>query len=196
MTMRRAQAGCRIHREALVAFVDRHERTPRTDAALDHLARCPGCATELSEVALAIAALRRLRRELDSAEPPADGWERLVTRVRRPTPAPWRWPMTLAGLVASTLLVAVLVSPLALRGPAADEPALAFGPPSWAIPSQADRRLEADYLWISRQPTFSAPTRLGVPGSGPRRGPDGIRMVPEQKEVGPPTSSGLAPLAS
>ncbi len=196
MTTRPHRAVCRSHREALVAFVDRRERTARSTEALDHLERCPACAAELSETALAIAALRRLRREVEGVEPPADDWERLVARVRRPNPAPWRWPMTLAGIVTSTLLVAVLVSPLAVRGPAPDEPELASGPPSWAIPSRADRQLEAEYLWISRQPTVSAPTRLGVPVFGPRGGPDGIRISPQQKEVGPTTSSGLAPRAS
>ena len=187
---------CAIHRDALLAFVDRRERTARTDAALAHLELCATCEVELTEVALAVTALRRIGRQVALVEPGPDAWPALLSRVRRRDAAPWHWPMTLGGLVTSTMLVAVLVVPLALRGPGADDPGADVTIPSWAIPTRSDRRAEADYQRASRQPSFSPPAREVHLISGPRLAPDGLRFVPQQKEVEPTKTSGLAPNAS
>jgi anti-sigma factor RsiW len=107
---------CADHRTALLDFVDRDERGPDTARALAHLDRCRACERDLAEVALAIAALRRLGREVSAAEPSPDAWLRLVGRITRPVD-PWRWRATIGGMVTSTLLVAVLVAPVTLGLP-------------------------------------------------------------------------------
>ena len=107
---------CADHRAALLDFVDRGERGPGTARALAHLDRCHTCERDLSEVALTIAALRRIGREVAVAEPAADAWLKLRARVTRPID-PWRWRATIGGMVSSTLLVAVLVGPATLGVP-------------------------------------------------------------------------------
>ena len=107
---------CADHREALLDFVDHGERGPATTRAIAHLDRCRTCERDLSEVALTIAALRRIGREVTLAEPAADAWLRLRARVTRPID-PWRWRATVGGMVTSTLLVAVLVAPATLGLP-------------------------------------------------------------------------------
>ncbi len=102
---------CRTHREALLAFVDRREVGPATDAALAHLDRCDRCGAELVVVARAIHALRTIGREAALVEPPAGDWPVLAARVRRPGEPAWRWRMPLAGLVATAAVVALLVGP-------------------------------------------------------------------------------------
>jgi hypothetical protein len=104
---------CGRHRATLIDFVDRRELGSATAAALSHLDRCRTCEEELSAIALTIAALRRLHREVDGEEPAADAWLRLRERVQRPI-NPWAWRASLGGLVSSTLLVAIFVAPVAL----------------------------------------------------------------------------------
>lgn len=105
---------CGRFRESLVAFVDRRETRPDTDAALDHLERCRTCVRELEDTALAIAALRRFERESRMIEPAPDAWARLRARVDRPREAVWRWRASLAGLALSGALVAMIMGPGAL----------------------------------------------------------------------------------
>jgi len=107
----RAPQTCDAHREALTALVDRHERLPATEAALDHLDRCDSCVAELEAIAEAVHALRGIGREAALADPPDDIWPGLAARVRRPGEPAWRWRMPLAGLVATAAVVALLVGP-------------------------------------------------------------------------------------
>jgi hypothetical protein len=165
---------CGTHRAALIDFVDRRALGSATAAALSHLDRCRACEEELSGIALAIAALRRLHREVEGEEPAADAWLRLRARVQRPID-PWRWRATLGGLASSVMLVAVLVGPTALGGrdleTASQEPWL-----------QQETRVEALYLAAIRAGDLP-PTPRAVRGSGsiPRNYPDEIREV--RKEV-------------
>lgn len=128
---------CVDHRAALIDFVDRRDLGPATAAALDHLDRCRSCEAELSGIALAIAALRRLHGDVQRVEPPADAWLRLRARVERPAEV-WRWRTTLAGLTASALLVAVLVAPVSFGSAPNHVPQ-----PPWLA---AELRREAAYL--------------------------------------------------
>ncbi len=185
MILRRA-TGCSRYRTVLLDFVDRRDaragrdpadRSPATLDALDHLDRCPRCSAELPDVALAITGLRRIRDQVATAEPSADAWPRLLARVSRPNPAPWRWPATLGGLVASTMLVAVLVAPVAMDVSHKSEVVTSV-PPVSAPFSKA----ELDYLSAARQirspqDSDDASDRESVP----RLYPDGIR--PTEKEV-------------
>lgn len=176
MILARRASSCSRHRAVLVAFVDRRERTPATFDALDHLDRCRACTEELSGIALAIAGLRRIHHQVDAVEPPIDAWPRLVARITRPHPAPWRWPATLAGMVASTLLVAVLVAPTALDTTRQTEVLTSVAPVPVRM-SDAER----SYLAAARRVRPAADVAESTGGSVPRIYPDGIR--PEQKEV-------------
>jgi hypothetical protein len=165
---------CGTHRAALIDFVDRRALGSATAAALSHLDRCRACEEELSGIALAIAALRRLHREVDGEEPAADAWLRLRARVQRPID-PWRWRASLGGLAGSLMLVAVLVGPMALGGRDLDRSTLS----PWLL---RETRVEAGYL-AAIQAGDLPPTPRAWRGSGsiPRNYPDEIREV--RKEV-------------
>jgi hypothetical protein len=123
----RRRSACAGHRAALLDFIDRRERGPGTDVALAHLDRCRHCETELSEIALAITALRRIRSEVQLAEPSRDAWERVRrVAVRRPAP-PWRWRISLGATMVAAALAAVVVMPTAFGSLAAPWPPIAGG---------------------------------------------------------------------
>ncbi len=185
---------CAHHRAALLDFVDRREQGPATDAALAHLDRCRACESELTEIALAIAALRRLHAEVRTAEPPRDAWARLRAHVGRRPVAPWRWRLGIGGLMTSALLVGVLVGPLAIdpsRNATAisDAPYQRISPMPEAV-SPAELRTEQEFLLTRRENAAKSIIRpislftsrvLGVDEIALRIFPDGVR--PEQKEV-------------
>jgi anti-sigma factor RsiW len=100
---------CRRHRAALVDFVDRRERGPKTPAALDHLARCERCEQEMAEFALTIVALRRAGRELAAVPVP--------TGIPYRVPAPplrrdrWSWRLQAGGLLTCAAIVGLVILP-------------------------------------------------------------------------------------
>lgn len=123
--MRPRATACARHRDALLAFVDRRETGPETDAALDHLERCRGCVRDLEATALAVAVLRRLEREARAVEAPPDSWERLHARVDRPRGPIWRTWSSLAGLAVGAGLVGAFLAPVSVwshRGGYLQEP--------------------------------------------------------------------------
>jgi hypothetical protein len=183
---------CERQQAALLDFVAHRERTRTTDAALDHLDRCERCTAEMSDVALAVAGLRRIGEQILVAEPAPDAWARLVARVSRPHPSPWRWRATLTGMVASTMLVAVLVAPFALHGTSQQE-AVSVLPPVSAPMSPAERA----YVAAARQLRLSADSASvdGVEadgGSVPRIYPDGIRPIEKEVTSTKPTGRPLS----
>lgn len=107
----RTSAGCARHRDVLIALVDRGERGPLTDHALDHLERCDRCTRELEATAEAIHALQGIGREATLAAAPDDVWPDLAARVRRQGEPAWRWQLPLASLMATAAVVALLVGP-------------------------------------------------------------------------------------
>jgi hypothetical protein len=110
---------CHRHRSALTDFVDRRERGPATEAALEHLDRCDACVWDLEATAMTIMALRRLHDDAAPLEPPADAWDRLRARVERPRAAVWRWRASLAGVAVGAGLVGTLLAPASLLAPRA-----------------------------------------------------------------------------
>jgi predicted anti-sigma-YlaC factor YlaD len=104
----RMPRSCVVHRAALLDFVDGQPRSVATTAALAHLGHCRTCEDELAGIVRTVAALRRLGRAASTAEPPAEAWPMLRERIRRPSPAAWRWRFSLGGLMVSTAAVAVL----------------------------------------------------------------------------------------
>ena len=146
-------SGCRRHEGALAALAGHSEFSELTSAgraALEHVDRCPACATTLGELMLTAMALRRMGVEATtlSGRRIDDAWSRLRTRLERTRAESrvqaWRGRATLNGLALSTLLVAVLVGPAALRlttdagsGPSGD----ATPPPRIVA---IDRRLGTD----------------------------------------------------
>ena len=109
-------SACARHRGPLVDLVDHGERGPLTSAALDHLELCPRCEHELTEIALTVAALRRVGSEARTAPVPDVSTERLISRVRRPRVA-WRWRLQLGGLVTSAALAVAVMAPGVIDGP-------------------------------------------------------------------------------
>jgi hypothetical protein len=114
------RGSCADHRATLLDFVERRERSGATDptvtaatgAALAHLERCAACEEELAGIVRTIAALGRLRRSVASEEPPSESWSGLLDRLSRPAPAPWRWRLSLGGLMMSAVAVALLTTRL------------------------------------------------------------------------------------
>jgi hypothetical protein len=184
---------CVIHRSTLIDFVDTGDRDGATDSALDHLDTCDACRSGLEDVALAIATARRIRAEIQTVQPRADAWSRLHARVTRPDPAPWRRPLSLASSVASILLVAVIVSPVALPPPVDSELAPMDRRPVMAWAALPEWRIEMAYMFAGRQGVLPPPSAEGPAGRqsvslGRRPGavetrnnPDRVR--PERKEV-------------
>jgi hypothetical protein len=102
---------CERYRDALLDFVDRHEIKPATAAALDHLGRCRDCARELEVTALAIVGLRRLYGEVAALEPPIDAWDRLRSRVTRPTVPVYSVRSPVMGMLAALAIVIAVSVP-------------------------------------------------------------------------------------
>lgn len=169
---------CDRHRSALLDLVGRGERGVGTDAALDHLSLCPACEQELSQVALAVHALRRVGREVRSVPVPVVAAER-VARLATRRPSPWRWRLELGSLVAGAALVAVVVAPRVGVGPSSgfsqslmpDRPAAIAAP--W-------RAAEVRIAAAPDSPPFSAPSAMGTL---PPRYPEGLTRP--WKEVSP-----------
>lgn len=105
------QDECARHRPALIDFVDRHERSAATRAALAHLERCRPCEDDLAGIVRTIAGLRRLAESLPAVEPSPATWPTLRARlVARPEPRPAHWRYPIGGAVAAAV-VALLVIP-------------------------------------------------------------------------------------
>lgn len=179
---------CSRHQGALLDFVDRRAGRAPTAAALAHLDRCRDCEEQLSNVALAIAALRRLRLEVDAVEPAPDGWERLKARIQARGVDPWHWRLTLGGLATSSMLVAALIAPMAIGRPSIAE--IAPAPPG--PEGRAAARVEARYLATIRAGGRDSAARTASSvGSLPVFYPDQSR--PGRKEVAAASSTGRAP---
>jgi hypothetical protein len=179
---------CAPYRADLIDFVNGDRQGPGMAAALGHLDECRACEAELAGVSLAVHGLRRLARYASTAEPSSDAAARLLARIRRRRPEPWRWRLTLASSMVSSLLVAVLVGGTVL--------------PTWSAELQPTIEpvvrlrhavaTERNYLnasRFSRLPSITPPAVVSIP----RQYPDGIR--PSQKEVEPDEAAGR-PLAA
>ncbi len=174
--MRGRPGGCRIHRAALLDFIDRREMGPETSAALDHLDRCGGCETELAATVLAIHAVRRLLAEARALEPPGDAWERLRARVERPVASAWQARSALAGVVVGAGLVAALVGPSVVWRPrdlVEREPGP--GPAVLLARTVAEQRAEAAFLNRVRVGRAVPERSLDImPAAVNWSGPDGL----------------------
>ncbi len=172
------------------AGLSRVAPTMGSDAA-DHLARCPACRAEASETALTLIRLQRWAREVPTIDDVPAPWGRLRARLedsrRRAGEAAWRARATVAGLLTSTLIVAVVVAPMTVTGSG----------PGWGsaheLAGSSTRdpyigRLEQRYVEAARQ-TVPSPVRtieISAP-TAQRLLPDGIR--PAAKEVSPTQSA-------
>ena len=142
-------AACRRHRTALIDFVDRRERGPKTPAALDHLARCERCEREMAEFALTIVALRRAGRELAAVPVPCAD----VARVVPPTPRPsgWSWRLQVGSLLTCAAIVGLVVLPRPPRRPRSTrvpvELPIGAGGRVASLPSHAWRRDPTSGPW-------------------------------------------------
>jgi anti-sigma factor RsiW len=170
---------CASHQATLIDLVDGGGQTGATGAALDHLDRCRVCETQLTDIALAIAALRRMGRDLAAVEPPPDAWpglrERLARRSRRSAIL-----SPLAGMAFGIAVVASSVLPRwistePLVGPAFD-------------PVAVERVAEQAFI-RNRRPIVPVADLRGLV---PRPDPDAVRPAEKEVAEGP---SGRAPAA-
>ncbi len=168
---------CRRYRPVLVDLVDRAERGPATVAALDHLAGCPPCERELTELALTVAALRRAGVAYRALPVPASA--PLVPAVRTGRRNPWAWRLQLASLATSAGLAVMLVAPHAgpLHEPARSDAGMPSHPPA------AGAWLGAEHRLAFR----TEAARAAAPVSVPPRYPEGLTRP--WKEVPEPDAS-------
>jgi len=126
---------CSIHRAALVDFVDRRDRESVPRAALAHLERCSECEFELTDLALTVAALRRLADDVAAVEPSTEAWPAVLARIDGRRSVEVHRPslfgsllirVGFAGALVAAVLAIVLGGQLAPRG----------GPPIAAIPNE------------------------------------------------------------
>lgn len=199
-------SACRLHQAAILESIETAARivpgriygTVAARAgigAAEHLDQCATCQAEAMQAALALERVRRWADEsaaLAASVAPADAWPRLRARLelsrRRAREAAWRARANVAGLIASTLIVAVVVGPLTIAGTAqgwtpAGEPVEA---------SSRDRfvgSIERQYLSRSQAivPVETVANQHPTP-STQRLFPDGFK--PSMKEVNPTDTTG------
>ncbi|OGO59048.1 MAG: hypothetical protein A2V85_01435 [Chloroflexi bacterium RBG_16_72_14] len=176
---------CDRHRPALLDLVDRGERGAATDPALDHLAVCRACEQELTQVALAVHALRRVGREIRAVPVPVVAAERVVRLATRRRDA-WSWRLQLGSLAAGAAIVAVMVAPRVGVGPS----------PAYTDSLMPDRPAAIATLWRAAEARIAAsPDSSSVSATGtlPPRHPEGL--LRPWKEVFPTdaTPRGLVP---
>ncbi|HEY7524188.1 MAG TPA: hypothetical protein VH813_01115 [Candidatus Limnocylindrales bacterium] len=170
---------CAVYQATLIDLVDGGGRTSATQAALDHLDGCEKCEAQLTEIALAIAALRRIGRDLAAVEAPADAWPGLRARLARRS----RRATIMSPLAGMAIGIAVVASTVLPRW-STSQPLVVPGVDPVAI----ERVAEQAFLRTRRPIVPVADLRA----LGPRPDPDSAR--PAEKEVanGP---SGRAPAA-
>lgn len=162
--------------------------------AADHLERCSECRAITADTALALVRIQRWARVAAHEESPADAWVRLRSRVeasrRHLRDTAWRARASLAGLITSTLLVAVIVGRMAIPGTTpgflpAGEP---VGP---SIRGQFVLPVEMRYIQQAQQVATSQPasTRDGL-SSGQRLIPDGTGPGPKEVSPSQPATPG------
>ena len=135
---------CRRHRPVLLNYLERSERGPGLERALDHLAGCRGCRYDLEAMALTITALRRLSQAIGEAEPSSDAWERLRARVEKKAERKYSAPTGFAALIQVGALIAsawivALVSAPALIMPSASTGTHVASATSGGSSSRGDR---------------------------------------------------------
>lgn len=175
-------SACRRHRNALIDFVDRRERSAGTPAALDHLARCERCESEMAEYALTIVALRRAGREIAAYAVPAATVARVVPRA--PRQSGWSWRMQVGGLLTGAAIVGLVILP---RGPMS----AAYGDGS-----QSDSHTSRTSSWRlaeSRLARTADVPSMSIPNLPPRY-PDGLTRP--WKEVPATDATPREPIAS
>lgn len=195
MTRLELGPACRRHRGTLLELVDRQERNPAVERALEHLTTCRRCEDEVTRLALTIQALRRIGQAAASVAPSDAAWPRLRDHLERSQQqareTAWRWRLNLGGVLASTLIVGVLVGPLAIHvsldANGGHEPSGL----SAAEIARAAQETESAFLAARTRRAEDAPA-AGDPALAIRTYPDGLS--PDRKEV-PPRTSGLGSAA-
>ena len=193
--MRRRDAACRGHAAGLTALAANREPVPHRTALVAHLDRCDRCTAELQDLTLTVMALRRIGALPNDLSVGASAWPRLRARIERSRASAaalaWRWRATLAGLAASTLVVAAVVAPLAVHVPVGASGAEPVGYTAREL-DMLGYRIEQSYLFDARSIPFSTSTVTWEPHGGfLMRYPDGIEPVGKEVDLRP---AGHAPI--
>jgi hypothetical protein len=200
---------CARQRDALAALAERREPSPAGQAALEHVERCRDCSVALGELILTVFALRRLGSEAAAvtepvASEPDDAWTRLRFRIDRSRrlaqEQAWRWRATLGGLVATSLLVAVVVGPATVTSRTDVAGEVGSGGSSLAL-ERLEQQVELATLRAERR-TFNPMVAVDGEPSGTVAGgttyPDVIRPMwkevqPAEHDVGIPKPQRVVP---
>jgi hypothetical protein len=170
---------CSAHRAALLDFVDSREREGVPRAALAHLEHCGVCEAEITDLALAVAALRRLAADVATAEPPTNAWTALHARIDSRDRVAGRGPSVFGNLfiraaLPGALAMAIVAASVATHVGGPSSSPLAAGrqtafDPSTAIELTVDRgrapirASAAELASIILTPTaWSGPDGLGI----------------------------------
>lgn len=150
--MTRPTGACRLHRPILEALVERGERVPATSAALDHLSTCSVCERHLTELALTVAMLRRVARDVAAQPVPAPSPPRIAALAVRRRRAGASWHLQLGSLLMGAAIAAIVVLPrtAATPVPASDGGESSRLASAWV---QAERRLAL----LPDDPSYSKP---------------------------------------
>jgi hypothetical protein len=167
---------CEGYRDALLDFVDRREIRPATASALDHLGRCANCARDLEVTALAIVGLRRLYDEVGALEPPTDAWDRLRSRITRPSAPVYSVRSPVMGMLAALAIVIAVTAPGSIL-----DRRFEAQPGASAVVTTGDADADDRVALIERQltrrrqpPSQTHPITILVPLEAP---PSGVRLV-------------------
>jgi hypothetical protein len=109
---------CVRHRRALLGLVEDPLGLELTPGDRAHLEVCPRCRAEIEHAVLVGVAVRRTLAEAQAADPPADAWPRLRTRIerQRAAPRPGRASSPVLGVALAASLAVALLIPLGLPG--------------------------------------------------------------------------------
>jgi hypothetical protein len=164
------ETACRAHRDVLLDFADGRVGTQQTSAALAHLDGCRACEDELSRVMLAIIGLRRIRKEVASAEPSGDAWAHLRTRIQRRRRSPWLVRSPLPGIAMALSIVAAVVAPSTFLRTGAERSSDAQPPHAATDAGTVFERNRS----LKRPPLPQQPITILVPLTWP---PSGVRLI-------------------
>ncbi len=184
------RGGCETHRSVLLEFAARTATGPRVGPALGHVERCRACRDELATTTLVLHGLRQLHVEALAAEPGADGWLRLRSRLAMRRREPSRLLSGMPGTVLAMGLCAALVWPGAIlaggRPRVYNEAPLVAPAPYVAFEASRERARAAGLLPDPELRPSYLGFRIAPPSLSADLPPSMERRAPWVEEASPP----------